>query len=236
MSIYNRVLEGDCTQVLRMLPSETVDLVVTDPPYFVRYRDSMGPTIANDDDPASVLGAFTDVYRLLKPNTFCISFYGWNKVDAFFSAWRRAGFQPVGHLVWHKGYASSTGFLRARHEQAYILAKGRPTKPADPIDDVRPWKYTGNVRHPTEKDVSILQPLIESFSQPGDLVLDPFAGSGSTLVAAAMARRCYLGIELERQYCEVARERLAQIGVAKGRRNGNGTASADDNAWRGSRH
>ena len=108
MNIYNRVLEGDCTQVLRLLPSESVDLVVTDPPYFVRYRDKMGRTIANDDDPANVLGAFADVYRLLKPNTFCISFYGWNKVDAFFTAWRRAGFQPVGHLVWHKGYASST--------------------------------------------------------------------------------------------------------------------------------
>ena len=220
MSIYNRVLEGDCTQVLRSLPSESVDLVVTDPPYFVRYRDSMGRTIKNDDDPASVLGEFSDVYRLLKPNTFCISFYGWNKVDAFFGAWRRAGFHPVGHLVWHKGYASSTGFLRARHEQAYILAKGRPEKPVDPMDDVRPWKYTGNVRHPTEKDVSILQPLIESFSKPGDLVLDPFAGSGSTLVAAAMAGRCYLGIELERQYCEVARDRLARIGVPQGRRNG----------------
>lgn len=236
MSIYNRVLEGDCTQVLRSLPSESVDLVVTDPPYFVRYRDSLGRTIKNDDDPASVLGAFTDVYRLLKPDTFCISFYGWNKVDAFFGAWRGAGFHPVGHLVWHKGYASSTGFLRARHEQAYILGKGRPEKPADPMDDVRPWKYTGNVRHPTEKDVSILQPLIESFSKPGDLVLDPFAGSGSTLVAAAMAGRCYLGIELERQYCEVARDRLARIGVPQGRRNGNGAASPSDISWRGWRH
>jgi site-specific DNA-methyltransferase (adenine-specific) len=92
------------------------------------------------------------------------------------------------------------------------------------------------VRHPTEKDVSILQPLIESFSKPGDLVLDPFAGSGSTLVAAAMAGRCYLGIELERQYCEVARERLARIGVPKGRQNGVGAASSSDISWQGWRH
>lgn len=211
MGISNRVLEGNCVELLKALPSESVDLVVTDPPYFVRYRDSQSRTIANDDDPASVLGAFMDVYRVLRPNTFCISFYGWNKVDAFFAAWRRAGFYPIGHFVWHKGYASSIGFLRARHEQAYLLAKGRPAKPRGPIDDVRSWKYSGNVRHPTEKDVSILRPLIESFSNSGDLVLDPFAGSGSTLVAAALAGREYLGIELESQYCQVARDRLARL-------------------------
>ena len=211
MSLYNRVLEGDCTQILRTLPAESVDLVVTDPPYFVNYRDRAGREIANDTNPASVIDAFTDMYRVLKPNTFCISFYGWNRVDAFVRAWRRAGFQMVGHLVWHKGYASKTGFLRARHEQAYLLAKGRPAKPAAPLDDVRPWKYTGNVRHPTEKDVSILQPLIESFSKPGDLILDPFSGSGSTLEAAALAGRRYLGIELESRYCELIRGRLANF-------------------------
>jgi site-specific DNA-methyltransferase (adenine-specific) len=221
MDISNRVLEGDCVQVLKSLPSNSVDLVVTDPPYFVNYRDSQGRTIANDGHETDVLDAFMDVYRLLKPNTFCVSFYGWTKVDAFFRAWLRAGFHPVGHMVWHKGYASSTGFMRARHEQAYLLAKGRPAKPAEPIDDVRPWKYTGNVRHPTEKDVSILQPLIESFSRPGDVVLDPFAGSGSTLVAAALAGRRYLGIELEAGYCDVACDRLARVRAARGVGNGN---------------
>jgi site-specific DNA-methyltransferase (adenine-specific) len=138
-----------------------------------------------------------------------VSFYGWNRVDAFLAAWRRAGFVPVGHLVWQKNYASSRGFLEARHEQAYLLAKGRPAKPAQPLSDVRPWQYSGNSIHPTEKAVSILRPLVESFSKPGDLVLDPFAGSGSTCVAAAECGRRYLGIELEAQYCELARQRLA---------------------------
>ena len=86
MAKYNCVLEGDCTEMLKALPSESVDLVMTDPPYFVRYRDRAGRIIANDEDPASVVDAFTDIYRLLKPNTFCISFYGWNHVDAFFGA------------------------------------------------------------------------------------------------------------------------------------------------------
>jgi len=204
----NRILDGDCTRILSTLPSASVDLVVTDPPYGVRYRDRLNRTIANDDRPERILGAFNDLYRVLKPDTFCVSFYGWNRVDAFLAAWRRAGFVPVGHLVWHKSYASSRGFLETRHEQAYLLAKGHPAKPAQPLVDVQPWQYSGNSNHPTEKAVSVLRPLIESFSKPGDLVLDAFAGSGSTCVAAAECGRRYLGIELDAQYCELARRRL----------------------------
>jgi site-specific DNA-methyltransferase (adenine-specific) len=165
--------------------------------------------IANDDAPECVLGAFSDLYRLLKPDSVCVSFYGWTQVDAFFREWRSAGFRPVSHMVWVKEYASGAGFLRYRHEQAFVLAKGRPPIPARPLDDIQPWVYSGNSNHPTQKAVRMLTPLIEAFTQPGQLVLDPFAGSGSTLVAAAITGRRYLGIELETEYCEVARRRLA---------------------------
>jgi adenine-specific DNA-methyltransferase len=209
--VPNQVIHGDCTKVLQTVPSNSVDLVVTDPPYFVRYCDRFGRTIANDSDPESVLGAFVDLYRVLRPNTFCVSFYGWSRVAAFFRAWSEAGFHAVGHIVWHKSYASRCGFLRSHHEQAYLLAKGFPAMPEDPIEDVQPWEYTGNRAHPTEKAVSILVPLIESFSRPDALVLDPFAGSGSTLVAAAFAGRNWLGIDIEEKYCRLAQRRLAGI-------------------------
>jgi len=213
--LAQQVIHGDCNAVLQTLPSESADFVLTDPPYFVRYKDRSGRSIANDDDPQSVLRAFDEIYRILKPDTFCISFYGWTAVAAFFEAWRRAGFTAVGHIVWHKGYSSHRGFLNARHEQAYVLVKGRPAKPAQPLDDVRPWEYSGNVTHPTEKAVSVLLPLIRSFSRPGDLVLDPFSGSGSTLVAAALSGRRYLGIDLEAKYVEHARRRLAGVDRAR---------------------
>ena len=61
----NQVLQGDCTRVLKRLPDNCVDLIVTDPPYGVRYHDSFGRRIANDDDPSRVLGAFIDLYRML---------------------------------------------------------------------------------------------------------------------------------------------------------------------------
>jgi DNA modification methylase len=216
--LTQQVIQGDCKEALRSIPNESVDFVLTDPPYFVRYKDRSGRSIANDDHPESVLGAFNDLYRVLKPNTFCVSFYGWNSVAAFFEAWKRAGFTAVGHIVWHKDYSSRRGFLNARHEQAYVLVKGHPAKPVQPLDDVRPWEYSGNVAHPTEKAVSVLQPLIRSFSRPGDFVLDPFSGSGSTLVAAALSGRRYVGIDLEAKYVELARRRLAGVDRAKSRR------------------
>jgi adenine-specific DNA-methyltransferase len=213
--LSNRIIQGDCARLLQLLPDAAVNFVLTDPPYLVWYRDRHGRTLANDDDPAWVAGVYAELYRVLKPDTFCLTFYGWGHVDTFLRAWRSAGFRPVGHIVWVKNYASSTRFLRYRHEQAYVLTKGRPPLPTEPIDDVQPWGYSGNEDHPTQKSARILAPLIKAFTHPGDLVLDPFAGSGSSLVAAASLGRRFLGTELDRQYCEGARAKLARVDVAR---------------------
>lgn len=154
------------------------------------------------------------MHRVLKPGGFCVSFYGWNKVDLFVDAWREAGFRIVGHLVFRKRYASSARFLRYEHEQAYLLAKGEVAPPTKPIPDVIDFPYTGNRLHPTQKPVEALTPLVETFSKPGDLVLDPFCGSGSTLVAARDLDRDFLGIELSREHHHTASERLARAGRA----------------------
>ena len=97
------------------------------------------------------------------------------------------------------------------HEAAYVLAKGYPDFPEKPLNDVQRWIYSGNASHPTQKAVQVIKPLIQAFSQPGDLVLDPFSGSGTTAIAAALSGRDYLGIELEPGYCTLARNRLASV-------------------------
>lgn len=147
----------------------------------------------------------------MKPDSYCISFYGWNAVAEFSDAWVKAGFKIVGQIVWPKSYASSSGHTRYHHESAYVLVKGYPPKPLDPISDVQKWQYSGNTHHPTEKAVSVLTPLVRAFSKPGDIVLDPFAGSGSTAVAAALSNRQYIGIELEQRYCKLAQARLRGV-------------------------
>ena len=212
----NEVIQGDCVEILKSLPNNGVDFILTDPPYLGSYKDRSGRTLANDRNPEAVVAAYPELFRVLKPDSFCVTFYGYPKLSAFVHAWAQAGFDVVGHIVWPKPYVTSSRYVRVAHESAYVLAKGRPRKPARPLSDVQPWEYTGNKKHPTEKALSVLEPLIRSFSQPGDLVLDAFAGSGSTLVAAALSGRRYLGIELETRYCEYARRRLA--GVERHRR------------------
>lgn len=210
----DQILCGEAASLLSSCQAESVDLVVTDPPYLVGYKDREGRTLLNDDNPQGVLPVYEQLFRVLKDNSYCISFYGWNAIAAFSQAWEQAGFRTIGHIVWPKSYTSKAGHMQYRHESAFVLAKGFPRKPDNPISDVQSWVYSGNRAHPTEKAVGILAPLIRSFSRPGDLVLDPFSGSGSTAVAAALNDRRYLAIELEERYCTLARKRLAGVATS----------------------
>jgi DNA modification methylase len=206
--MLNSIVHGDCLNVLPQLPTRSVNFVLTDPPYIARYRSRDGCTVLNDDNDTWLEPAFAEIHRVLERNSFCVSFYGWPHADRFMTAWRKAGFRIVGHLAFPKRYTSSERFLRYQHECAYLLAKGSPLPPVNPIDDVIYWTYTGNKLHPTQKPLSILRPLIETFSTPQGTVLDPFTGSGSTLLAAKQLGRNFIGIELDAQYHAIACDRL----------------------------
>jgi site-specific DNA-methyltransferase (adenine-specific) len=206
--LTNTILNADCIKAMPMLPDRSVNFILTDPPYITRYRSRDGRRILNDDNGTWLKPAFTQMYRVLKEDSFCVSFYGWPQADRFMEAYRTAGFRIVGHLMFPKRYASSTRFVQYRHESAHLLAKGNPKAPEKPIPDVLEWQYTGNRFHPTQKPIAALMPLIESFSRPGDTVLDPFSGSGSTLLAAKRLGRLYIGVELDSNYHAIARRRL----------------------------
>ncbi|MGE3335998.1 MAG: DNA methyltransferase [Rhodospirillaceae bacterium] len=214
-AMTNGVTCGDCVDVMAHMPAACVDMVLTDPPYLVRYRDRRGRRIRNDDRDDWLAPAFAQMHRVLRDDSVCISFYGWNAADRFLSAARSAGFRVAGHIVFPRPYASNAGLVAYRHEQAFLFAKGRPPPPARPPPDViTGWRYTGNWLHPTQKPVEILLPLIDAFTAPGQIVLDPFCGSGSTLVAAEQQDRRFVGIELDRGHGETSRTRLTATPAA----------------------
>lgn len=205
------LLAGNSIEVLKTFERSSVDLVVTDPPYLVNYRDRSGRSLLNDDDADGVLPIYDELYRVLKNNSYCITFLGWQALHQFSDAWHSAGFACVGHIVFAKRYVSSRGHTARQHESAFVLTKSNPPKPVSPIRDIQPWHYSGNRLHPTEKSPLTLKPLIKAYSKPGYWVLDPFAGSASTLIAASSVNRNGVGIELDPHYRGLAHERLLRL-------------------------
>jgi site-specific DNA-methyltransferase (adenine-specific) len=83
-----------------------------------------------------------------------------------------------------------------QHKQAYLLAKGKPTVPEWALADVIDMPYSGNKLHTMQKPASVLATLIRTFTFPGKIVMDPFAGSGSSCAAALLTGRKYVRFEL----------------------------------------
>lgn len=144
----SRFVLGNCIDVMARIPDNAIDFILTDPPYLVGFRDRSGRTIAGDKTDEWLQPACNEMYRVLKKDALMVSFYGWNRVDRFVAAWKNAGFSVVGHLVFTKNYTSKAAYVGYRHECAYILAKGRPRLPQNPLPDVLGWKYSGS-RHVT---------------------------------------------------------------------------------------
>ena len=211
-SFLNSILRGDCIEIMQQMPANSADFILTDPPYLANFRDRDGRTLRNDRHADWLQPAMAEAYRVLKQNRLMVCFYGWPRAEKFLEAWRGAGFRPVGHMVFRKSYTTkATQFLKYQHEQAYLLAKGRPPIMGSPLPDVQRLLYTGNKLHPTQKAVMSLVPVIRAYSLPGDLVLDPFCGSGSSCAAALLTDRKYIGIELDDAYYQVASQRLARV-------------------------
>jgi site-specific DNA-methyltransferase (adenine-specific) len=205
----NSIIHADCIKALPMLPDKSVDFILTDPPYITNYQARDGRRVPNDDNDKWLKPAFAQMHRVLKADGYCFTFYGWPHADRFMEAFRSAGFRPVGHFSFPKSYTSSVGHVLCQHECAYLLAKGDPGRPSSPLGDVIQWgDNTGNKFHPTEKSISALLPVIETYSSKTGTVLDPFAGSGSSLIAAKMLGRNYIGIEVDAKYHSVAKKRL----------------------------
>jgi len=204
---------GDSREILPQLEAETFDLVLTDPPYLVSYSGRWGSEyepIEGDSDSSWVVPMYAEIHRLLKPDSLCLSFYGWPHADTFLGAWKRVGFRPVSVFVLVKDRFGLGYYTRAQHEQAYLLAKGKPKKPDLAISDVLGWDVATPLLHPNQKPLPAISRLLGTFSDANTFVLDPFSGSGTTLLAAQRFGINAIGIEIEERFCDIAATRLSQ--------------------------
>lgn len=205
---------GDFKEVLPTIPDGSVDLVLTDPPYgmgFVsNYRNLKYNPIKNDDGLWWLSFFMEECYRVMKDNTAGYIFCSHHHIDRFVSEVKKV-FNYKGLLIWNKNNTSMgdlTANFASRTEFVIFFQKGRRLINGRRDDNVLNFKKTGNNLHPTEKPVDMLEYLISKFSNAGDVVLDPFMGSGSTGVACMNTNREFIGCEIDEGYFSVAEKRL----------------------------
>lgn len=226
---------GDCIEVMRTLPSESVHAIVTDPPYGTEYksgrqgvdrersnrregdivvRESYFSQIANDESlPTEWI---SEAFRVLASGSALYVFCHWKKWGELECAVSRAGFDVKNMIVLNKsnhGMGDLKGSYAPKHELLMFATKGRHLMrfPNGRINDVWdvPVKFSGAIRlHPNEKPVSWYIPAIENSTDAGQVVLDPFMGSGTCGEACVDTGRNFIGIELDESYYAVAQKRM----------------------------
>ena len=204
---------GNCLDILPQLETASIDFVLTDVPYLVAFQgrwDRRRAVIVGDDEATWLAPAFAEIFRVMRNNAFCVSFYGWPHADVFVGVWKELGFRLVSHLAFVKNVWGLGRFTRGQHETAYLLAKGHPAIPEFPISDTIEWEREPGAFHPNQKPVQALYPLIATYAPENGVILDPFMGSGSTLRAAKDFGLQAIGVEIEERYCRFAANRMAQ--------------------------
>ena len=214
----------DAVNWLRELPTESVDLVVTDPAYeSLEKHRAVGTTTrlkhskSSSNDwfrvfPNERFGElFAEVFRVLKPDTH---FYLFCDAETMFIAKpeaERAGFKFWKPLVWDKKTIGMGYHYRARYEFILFFEKGKRRLKDLGVADIitEPRIHRG---YPAEKPVAVSEVIIGQSSQPGDVVADPFMGSGSVGVAAVRLGRRFIGTDLNPEAVQLTGQRLRQLG------------------------
>ena len=203
-----RLFKIDAVDWLATLPSGSVDLVITDPPYesLEKYR-KMGTTTRLKVSKSSNNQWFTifpndrfenlfkEVYRVLSKNAHFYLFCDQETMFFVKPIAEKMGFKFWKAIVWDKVNIGMGYHYRSRHEFILFFEKGKRKLNDLGIPDVLAYKriYSG---YPTEKPVPLIKVLIEQSSSSGELVVDPFFGSGATLLAAKNCGREYLGSDI----------------------------------------
>lgn len=212
----NRIYQRDATRLIPTWPRQFVDAVVTDPPYGnnATYGRS-GRSIVGDEHPLVGLQVVASTYRLLKRDgvayVFCASHH-LGFLEHFFL--RYSAFRLREVLIWDKRQIGFGKDFRRAHECVLVLEKGQPTYRETPIPTVLSVSRANTTQHPHAKPIELLERLIRTASDPGGLVLDPFAGSGSTCLAAQRLQRRFIGVEISSSYAQIARNRLRSEAAA----------------------
>ena len=217
----NKIICGDCLEVMKEIPDKSVDLVLTDPPYNInlgenycsnRKRKNYSEYV---DKPPKHTEWIPHVYRVLKNNSHFYCFSGYTEISNLIQESIKTGFEIKGIIVWNKKWtgwiAGAYGYkYKPQSELCCFFSKGKRKIHNPETSDILEAKRLRKIEHPCPKPPELLEIFIKNSTNENELVLDIFGGSGSTAVACNNIKRNFILIEINKKYCKIARERLRQ--------------------------
>lgn len=211
----NKIYNTDCLEFMRSMPDNCVDLVVTDPPYEICtkggglgkrpiYENGALNKISQGFNVEATLEQIARICKKINIFIFCST-----KQKPRIMNWGYERDCNVAELAWYKPNAApftNNTFKSDLENIVYIREKGVKIKGVSRLFTHNCGK--SKYGHPTEKPLEIIEKLILVASSEGDLIFDPFMGSGTTAVACKELNRNFIGCEIESKYCEIAEKRL----------------------------
>lgn len=218
ISIYH----GDCLEAMESVPARA-DAVVSDPPFAFAGGISNGlASVADAQFFEHWLGSvFRALHSCTRDTSAWMLWCDWRTAslyDKVLSKSAKDGYDArrVTQVLIHDRDMVGMGSPFRNQTDWVAVVRGKKTDFGDRIPKNQPnifksyWYYGKHDHHPSEKDPGVAERLIEWTSDEGNLILDPFMGSGSVLLAAKNKARRAIGIEIEERYCEIAAKRLSQ--------------------------
>ena len=215
----NKIYHSDCLEIMKEMCDESVDLIVTDCPYKIKsgglgtkgtsgiFKSKNNLFKHNDITFAEWV---PNVYRILKNNSHCYIMINFLNLNELQNECKKVNFIMQNLLIWKKGNYTPGQFYMRGYELILFIRKGNAKTINNPgtgnIIDI-PNKI-GNKLHPTEKPVKLFELLINQSSEYGDIILDPFSGSGVMAIAACNTKRNFICIEKDKEYFDLSVQRL----------------------------
>lgn len=209
-NLLNTIQNIDCLDGFKLIPNESIDIILTDPPYGLQKTG-----IDNDHDLSLFYKILPESERVLKPDAFFITFFSTKFLPQIFNHnpfkyfWTFILYCPNGRVSSPIGFSKYMLCVVFKKGNPKMAKKGKDIFPDTPGTMIEPDE--GFINHPTPKAKTFIKEILSLFSKENDIILDPFVGSGSTAVACKQLKRNYIGFETNKDYCQLAISRLKKF-------------------------
>ena len=225
-----KLINGNCLDTLKNIPNESIDLIVTDPPYPTTSRGNAGNSggmLQKDINKKGKVFTYNNInckeyapefYRLLKDGSHCYVMTNHINLIDMLNTFTDVGFHFIKSLIWNKGNKIMGQYYMSQYEYILFFRKGKGKKINNcgtsdilSIPNKKTKDKDGKNIHDTEKPIELMEVLVNNSSQENELVLDPFMGVGSTGIACIKNNRNFIGIEIDENYFTIAKSRLGEF-------------------------